>query len=279
LAGRGYFPERYPDLTAFYLTLARLGALPQAIVARLFQAADSREAADPFRVDELDILAANARFFSPEKKGQLMAVFARARVTEDNNPLLFATIYGRLALAGLATEEMLGQLERIHQPSPAASSSPAPDAPQEVATVISPEPEKALVAIDRYAQQLPIGAKRLETLTAWAAAHPDQVDRRDVLLGILRERARLAAKGPGAEEIRAALASHPLSASRRRLEADLAIEALLELSPAQRDAIWTALQKLHSTEIEPEIRVELAHLLFQMRRLEPIYQAGLVSAN
>jgi hypothetical protein len=54
---------------------------------------------------------------------------------------------------------------------------------------------------------------------------------------------------------------------------------LLELSPAQRDAIWTALQKLHNTEIEPEIRVELAHLLFQMRRLGPIFQAGLVSAD
>ena len=74
------------------------------------------------------------------------------------------------------------------------------------------------------------------------------------------------------------LASHPLSANRRRLEADLAIEALLELSPAQRDAIWTALQKL-ITQIEPEIRIALAHLLIQMRRLGPINQAGLGSVN
>ena len=256
-----------------------MAALPQATVDRLFRAADSGEASDPFRVDALDILAANARFFPLEKKGQLMTVLARARVTENKNPLIFATIYGRLALAGLATEEMLSQLERIHQPSPASSSSPEPDAPQEVATVISPEPEKALVAIGRYAQQLPIGTKRLETLTAWAADHPDQANRRDILLGILRERTRLAAPEPGAGEIRAALASHPLSANRRRLEADLAIEALLELSPVQRDAIWTALQKLHNTEIEPEIRIELAHLLFQMRRLGPIYQAGLGSVN
>jgi hypothetical protein len=41
-----------------------------------------------FRVDALDILAANARFFPPEKKGQLMTVLARARITEDNNPLI-----------------------------------------------------------------------------------------------------------------------------------------------------------------------------------------------
>jgi hypothetical protein len=157
-----------------------LAALPQATVDRLFRAADSGEASDPFRVDALDILAANARFFPPEKKGELMTVLARARVIEDNNPLIFATIYGRLALAGLATEEMLSQLERIHQPSPASSSSPEPDAPQEVATVISPEPEKALVAIGRYAQQLPIGTKRLETLTAWAADHPDQANRRAI---------------------------------------------------------------------------------------------------
>ena len=68
LAARGYFPERYPDLTAFYLTLARLAALPQATVDRLFRAADSGEASDPFRVDALDILAANARFFPLEKK-------------------------------------------------------------------------------------------------------------------------------------------------------------------------------------------------------------------
>jgi hypothetical protein len=95
-----------------------LAALPQATVDRLFRAADSGEASDPFRVDALDILAANARFFPPEKKGQLMTVLARARITENNNPLIFATIYGRLALAGPATEEMLGQLERIHQRSP-----------------------------------------------------------------------------------------------------------------------------------------------------------------
>ena len=63
--------------------------------------------------------------------------------------------------------------------------------------MISPEPEKALVAIGRYAQRLPIGTKRLETLTAWAADHPDQANRRDILLGILRERTQACRPGTG----------------------------------------------------------------------------------